>query len=182
MKLPEAGRKSQKIKELKKEQMDGMEKAIVFVGGMRDGVDRFERFLKSNYRVKNVNVRNNFGKMLPEKFELSSFDTETFEQIENAIIQCEDFDYETLATGESIRNFLASTAEVLVLHDSSESARKYMAKIDRLNIYRVFFGYKDDLPSEFDFNVNPNKDDFEEIVCRIINDEERISWEKDMSN
>jgi hypothetical protein len=154
-----------------------MEKAIiVFVGGVSGGVDRFERFVKRKFHVKNVNVKNSFGKMLPEKFDLSTFqNVETFEQIESAIISCEDFDYETLSTGEQIRNFLGGTGEVLVIHDSSERVRKYFCKIDRLNVYRIFFGYLGDLPEGFDFNVNPETSDFENIIQRIIEDKERIS-------
>ena len=155
--------------------MNGMEKAIVFVGGMRDGVDRFEKFLKSKFYVKNVNIKASFGRMLPEKFELTNFDVSTFEKIENVIVECEDFSYETLSTGETIRDFLNGKAEVLVLHDSSLSTRKYLCKVETLNIHRIFFGYMNDLPDGFDFNVNPNSGNFDEVVERILNNEERIS-------
>jgi hypothetical protein len=165
--------------------MNGMEgKAIIFVGGVGSGVDRLKNFLRKSNKTWNYSIEGKISEAVRGIFGVEKKGDkggenplywQAIEDIRN--MSTSSFDFETVDTGKEISKFLESDAKYLVIHKSSDEMRASLAHIqDNLScdVFRIFFGYKDDLPYEFDFNVNPNYEDFENVITRILNNEERI--------
>lgn len=162
-----------------------MDKKIVFVGGVTNGVNKFEAFLKSSHRVRDNDLNYLIEKIVMKEFSISKkdndgeFNPEFFQAVEDIRnIANVSFDFETRKTGEAIKEFLSDNNEYLIIHKSSEDMRETVCKIEdavQVPIFRIFFGYKDDLPNGFDYNVNPNSSNFSERVMDILNLRERIA-------
>ena len=159
--------------EIKKEQMDEMQKYLVFVSGVSYGVDKFEKFVKSRFWVKNVNLDTKFSN--PEKLN-DCENLELYEAMEEVFSETSYFSYELLLAGEKIREFISHPkAQVLVIHNTTSEIRRLMAKIsdklENVETSRIYFDYEGNRDAEFDFTVNPNTQDFDKTIESILNNE-----------
>ena len=150
-----------------------MRKYLVFVSGVSYGVDKFEKFVKSKFWVKNVNLDTAFDK--PEKLN-DRENIDLYEAMEDVFSEASYFSHELLLAGEKIREFISHPkAQVLVIHNTTSEIRRLMAKIsDRLEnveTSRIFFDYEGNKDAEFDFTINPNTQDFEKTIENILNNE-----------
>lgn len=156
--------------------MNGMQsKAIVFVGGSQYGVDKFEKIIKSKYWVKNVNLDTAFDK--PEDFSLEQVDV--YEAIEEVFSECSYFSHELVLAGDKIREFISHPkAQVLVLHNTTPEIRRLMVKVsdklENVDTFRIFFNCESE-GKEFDYNVNPDSENFTETITKILQNEVMIT-------
>ena len=153
--------------------MDEMRKYLVFVSGVSYGVDKFEKFVKSKFWVKNVNLDTAHDK--PEKLN-DCENLPLYEAMDEVFSEASYFSYELLLAGEKIREFISHPkAQVLVVHNTTPEIRRLMAKIsDKLEdveISRIYFDYDGNRDAEFDFTVNPNTQDFDKTIESILNNE-----------
>lgn len=156
--------------------MDEMQKYLVFVSGVSYGVDKFEKFVKSRFWVKNVNLDTAYDK--PEKLN----DCENiglYEAMEEVFSEASYFNHELVLAGEKIREFISHPkAQVLVIHNTTPEIRRLMAKIsdklENVETSRIYFDYEGNRDAEFDFSVNPNTQDFDKQIEGILNNEVAI--------
>ena len=154
--------------------MDAMgKKYLVFVSGVSYGVDKFEKFVKSKFWVKNVNLDTKFSN--PEKLN-DCENLELYEVMEEVFAESSYFSYELLLAGEKIREFISNPSfRVLIVHNTTSEIRKLMVKIsdklDNVETSRIFFDYEGNRDAEFDFTVNPNTQDFDKTIESILNNE-----------
>lgn len=150
-----------------------MQKYLVFVSGVSYGVDKFEKFIKSKFWVKNVNLDTAFDK--PEKLN-DCENLSLYEAMEEVFSETSYFSYELLLAGEKIREFISHPkAQVLVIHNTTSEIRRLMAKIsdklENVETSRIYFDYEGNKDAEFDFTVNPNTQDFDKTIESILNNE-----------
>lgn len=153
-----------------------MQKYLVFVSGVSYGVDKFEKFIKSRFWVKNVNLDTAYDN--PEKLN----DCENiglYEAMEEVFSEASYFNHELILAGEKIREFISHPkAQVLVVHNTTPDIRRLMAKIsdklENVETSRIYFDYEGNRDAEFDFTVNPNIQDFDKQIEGILNNEVAI--------
>ena len=152
-----------------------MEKSVVFVSGSQTGVNRFEDYIKSRYKVKNFNA-NNDNNYLP-KLDLENVDS--YVRAEMFVQQCPEVNSEVAKFGEEIGSFLRTEKDILVVHKSSAQVRKALCAIeDRVgvNVFRIYFDESGngEIPSEYDYSVLVDSGNFLSRILNILNNMEKI--------
>lgn len=164
-----------------------MFKAIVFVGGVTSGINRFEEVVKKDYSVLNENILNTFGRIsenhlkVKRKKENGKNNSQYFELLED-MRNCLNLSigFEETFTGEKISEFMKDDKNnLLIFHRSSDEVRKAFMydTMEALNIpvYRVYFEDGYEVPENWDFLVHPNANDFEKQIFDILDMEEFVS-------
>lgn len=150
-------------------------KRIIFVGGESKGVDKLKSHLKSKYKVWNYSVDYPIESFV-QNAGIGKANGEFYQAVQDLLTMANtSFNFETIATGDEVKKFLKGNADVLIVHRSSDELRASMAHVqDNLgvDVHRIFFGYSDFPPEEFDFCVSP---DDETRIDKILAWEERIS-------
>lgn len=153
-----------------------MQKYLVFVSGVSYGIDKFEKFVKSKFWVKNVNLDTAYDK--PENLN-DCENISLYDAMDEVFSEASYFSHELLLAGEKIREFISHPkAQVLVVHNTSPEIRRLMAKIsdklDNVETSRIYFDYEGYRDAEFDFTINPNTQDFDKQIEGILNNEVMI--------
>lgn len=164
-----------------------MYKAIVFVGGTTNGINRFEEIVKKDYSVLNENILNTFGRIsenhlnIKRKKENGKNNPVYYELLEDMRNTLNlSVGYELTFTGEKISEFMKEDkSNLLIFHRSSDETRKAfmydtMGILD-IPVYRVYFEDGYEVPENWDFLVHPNANDFEKQIFDILDTEEFVS-------
>ena len=135
-----------------------------------------EDYLKRSNKVKDSNVNNLIGKVVKEFFgverkndkgENNPLYFSVIEDIRNCVNLSLNFDVEY--TGKIIREFLNDeTSDVLIIHRSTDEVRKLFmsSEMDRLcvPVFRIYFGFGNNIPDEYDYLIAPNSKDLEQQI------------------
>lgn len=164
-----------------------MRKAIVFVDGKVEGVNRFEQYVKGKFSVRDTNINNLIGKVVkdylgvPRKSDDGRNNSEYFQVVDD-IRSCVNLSmgFELKYTGDIVGKFLKNNeADILVIHRSSDEVRKAFLSeamdVVSTPVFRIYFGNGTDVPNEYDYLIHPNAKDFEKQLSNIFEMEFELS-------